>query len=374
MNKLFKRIFLLIAGTLLFHPLYAQQNYSTGYVLKLNGDSITGFIDYRDWESNPTDIYFKEKLSENRRNFKPTDIMRFGVGNETYCSAIVNTDRSSRDLQDLQYNATPEFEMDTVFLQTMFSGDKCLYFYKRKNGNENFYIKQASHFELLVYKPYIIEIKNENSFAENLKYQNQLSEYFNENPDTKSRILATKYTKNSLEKLFSLYYKRNNTKVSFKRKKEKILTEFGFTGGLTRTSLKFSDGGKAFTALAGAHFNQSSDITAGIFYNIILPRSQGRWSISNELMYSAYNTKGNYATSTNSINESTLTTINFDLTYLKINNMLRFKFPVSTKQLFLFAEAGISNGLALTLKDTRKVETNFYSAVTTQNFMAMDSP
>ena len=138
--------------------------------------------------------------------------------------------------------------------------------------------------------------------------------------------------------------------------------------------MKFSDGGKAFTALAGAHFNQSSDITAGIFYNIILPRSQGRWSISNELMYSAYNTKGNYATSTNSINESTLTTINFDLTYLKINNMLRFKFPVSTKQLFLFAEAGISNGLALTLKDTRKVETNFYSAVTTQNFMAMDSP
>jgi len=373
MNKLFKLIFFSLV-ILLLQPLHAQKNYSAGYIIKLNGDSINGLIDYRSWESNPTDIYFKEKPAEESRNFKPIDIKRFGVGNEIYYSAVVKTDRSPRDLQDLQYNATPEFETDTLFLQTMFNGDKCLYFYKGKNGNENFYIKKGSNFELLIYKPYIIEIKNENSFAENLQYQIQLSEYFNDNPETKSSILNTKYNKNSLEKLYRQYYKGSNTAVSFKRNKEKILTEFGLTGGFTNTSLKFSDDGKAFTALAGANFNQSSDFTAGIFFTIILPRSQGRWSINNELMYSHYKTNGNFATDNKSINESILNTFNFEISYLKINNMLRFQFPVGAKKLFLFLDAGISDGFALMLKDTWKAETTFSSTVTIQNFKALDSP
>jgi len=52
--------------------------------------------------------------------------------------------------------------------------------------------------------------------------------------------------------------------------------------------------------------------------------------------------------------------------------MLRFKFPVWTKQIFLFVVAGITRGFAIILKDTWKIETIFFNG-TTQNFIAIDS-
>jgi len=118
--------------------------------------------------------------------------LRFVVWNEIYCGPIVQTERSSRELQDLQFSAAPKSGLDTHFPQTLITGNKYLYFYPGKNGNENFYIKRGSHFEILIYKPYIIVNDSINSIAENLQYQNQFSEYFNKNQEIQSRVFSTK--------------------------------------------------------------------------------------------------------------------------------------------------------------------------------------
>ncbi|MDB5026006.1 MAG: hypothetical protein JWP78_3761 [Mucilaginibacter sp.] len=49
MRKIFKT---LLTVVLLPALSYAQSNYKPGYVITLKGDTLPGFIDYREWNSN----------------------------------------------------------------------------------------------------------------------------------------------------------------------------------------------------------------------------------------------------------------------------------------------------------------------------------
>ncbi|MGZ3814058.1 MAG: hypothetical protein ACXVJN_20060, partial [Mucilaginibacter sp.] len=41
----------------------AQSNYKPGYVVTLKGDTIHGFINYREWNKNPRQIAFKNDIN-----------------------------------------------------------------------------------------------------------------------------------------------------------------------------------------------------------------------------------------------------------------------------------------------------------------------
>jgi len=56
------KIVIMSFGILFSQFIFSQENFTTGYVIKLNGDSISGYVDYRNWEINPTKIIFKDKL------------------------------------------------------------------------------------------------------------------------------------------------------------------------------------------------------------------------------------------------------------------------------------------------------------------------
>ena len=58
-------------------------------------------------------------------------------------------------------------------------------------------------------------------------------------------------------------------------------------------------------------------------------------------MYTSYNVAGHYVRFTNGSDYAYIDT-EFGYSYLKLNNMLRFRYPVN--QFFLYANAGISNG------------------------------
>jgi hypothetical protein len=39
--------------------IFAQTNFHQGYVVKTNGDTVKGYIDYREWGQNPLSIDFR---------------------------------------------------------------------------------------------------------------------------------------------------------------------------------------------------------------------------------------------------------------------------------------------------------------------------
>src|SRR5215469_3789841 len=64
--------------------LYAQKNLLDGYIVKKNGDSLRGLIDYRDWGINPQYIDFLVKNSEKSIPFSADDLRAFGVNGDRY--------------------------------------------------------------------------------------------------------------------------------------------------------------------------------------------------------------------------------------------------------------------------------------------------
>ncbi|HTD41168.1 MAG TPA: hypothetical protein VK671_11145, partial [Mucilaginibacter sp.] len=59
---------------------YAQSNYKPGYVVDLKGDTLKGFIDYREWGSNPNAIDFKTTVTDKEsKRFSPADINYFNI-------------------------------------------------------------------------------------------------------------------------------------------------------------------------------------------------------------------------------------------------------------------------------------------------------
>src|SRR5437879_3606317 len=70
--------------------IFAQSNYLPGYVLQNNGDTLKGYINYREWDQCPTSIDFKHNPGDKDiSKFTPRDSKGFEVsGFETYVSYI----------------------------------------------------------------------------------------------------------------------------------------------------------------------------------------------------------------------------------------------------------------------------------------------
>ena len=350
-----KKIILTIIGILIFQTSFCQENYLPGYIIPLNGDTLHGFIDYQNWGSNPDKIYFKDKISDTIVSYTPFNIIQFGVLDEIYVSAKVQTEVSTDNTIYIDYDKDLKFKIKTVFLQTIIKGPKSLYYYVSNIKKKNLYIKQDTGYELLIHKKYLKDQEGKTVITENKRYLGQLSLYLQDCKTIQSKLEDMDYNTESLEKLFQFYYNCTQSGIKFQKKTEKVSTEVGVLAGLSLTSLKIS-GSNEFVYLVNTHFHQSVNFSTGLFLNIILPRNHEKLSIYNELSFSAYNVTSH--SSTDQDNSNITRTSTFAYSYLKVINMLRYKYPIGN--LFVYANAGFSNGFAISAKNHQIVESKIY--------------
>lgn len=364
-NYSIKKKSAIIIGVLLSHFAFCQKNYEKGFIIKSNGDTIHGFIDYRNWSKNPGKIALKEYGGQKDEDYyTPLDIKEFGVTQDIYESAVVEVETSIYNANEINANPALSIKTDTVFLQALVKGPKSLYVYVDGTGKELFYIKNGSSYELLIYKKYVQEPLKEEStdgnntannkskyIRENKRYTGQLRIYLQDCSSISSGIEKTSYTTKSMMVLFKSYYDKTKQVSNYQIKPEKIATEFGVLAGLTLSSLRFSLA-TSYVDLVNSNFKNSTAFTAGLFMNVVLPGCQGKWAINNELIYTSFrfdsSVSGDLFTKNYSIGYS----------YIKLNNMVRFKYPVGKMSVFL--DAGISNGIAIS-------ETNTMQRYTTEN-------
>ncbi len=338
---------------------YSQENFLAGFVINNSGDTLKGFIDYRNWAINPKVVDFKSPGTSYPTTFLPADIKEFSVKDEIYVSGIVEVENTSIEDNRLDYDSRLKITVDTIFLQTLIRGKIGLYYYMNNKGRVNFYANKDGRFELLVYKKYLIRQGTTSLIFTRKDYIGQLNLYFNDCQTIQTKIEKTLYAKSDLIKLFQDYYKCSSSEMGFQRKPERVHLQIGALAGASLTELKFNSDISDYDYLENTKYKLSTNFSGGLSFDIIMPRNQGKLSLNNELLFSMYKTNGQYEFLDYNNTHKKFTT-EFGYSYLKINNLLRYRFLFSNISLFI--NGGISTGIRLSEKEYVKKEfTTTYS-------------
>ncbi|MEN0052251.1 MAG: outer membrane beta-barrel protein [Mucilaginibacter sp.] len=132
MKKLYA---LLLAATLFPFVLKAQSNYKPGYAVTVKGDTLRGFIDLREWQTDPRNINFKTSASASEiQILGPSAITFFNVSDlvsyERYIGKL-STDRTNTSVM-INGRDTSTIT-DSLFLRVLQKGSKVtLYEYNDK--------------------------------------------------------------------------------------------------------------------------------------------------------------------------------------------------------------------------------------------------
>lgn len=335
----------------------AQKKFEPGYVVMANQDTLKGTIEYLNWSKNPEKINFKTNVSTAEKVYGLSDLSSFNVHGENYVKAIVDVDDTPFKTGELSNSPIPKSHADTVFLRVLASGPKSLFFLRSEEGKEHFYIKSGDTYQWLTSYRYEFRNDEKSGIVVIDTYKQQLSEYLSDCPALAGKTSLLNYSQASIGKLFEIYYQKCSASIPNKvYKSDRIKTEFGIIAGISVSKLTLKGPTAAF--IMKGSFPVSSQIAGGIFLNLILPRTQKKVSIYNELFFSSYKVT-NHTEKYVSDQDRSYTDLSMGFSYLKLNNMARYTIPLHSAALFI--NAGISNGFAISETNSNKTVTYFYS-------------
>lgn len=136
-----------------FFDATAQKNFQKGYVVTTNGDTLSGLINYRNWEKNPKKVEFTNTLTNVTSSYGLNDIEYFEIVNaDAYKKAVVIKDLSPVKADDLDKIPAITTVADTVFLRVLIKSEK-LNLYELVDMRPHYFIQQP-HGELseLIYR------------------------------------------------------------------------------------------------------------------------------------------------------------------------------------------------------------------------------
>jgi len=122
---------------------YAQKNLKEAVVVFNGADTIKGFIDYKEWSSNPTFILFTAGTDKPTKRYEINDVSYFNViGLEQYKRYTVKVSLDEATLSALGEKDTSS-EIRTVFLKALVKGNNVSLFSYKDKVKGRFYLQEA---------------------------------------------------------------------------------------------------------------------------------------------------------------------------------------------------------------------------------------
>lgn len=225
----------------------AQSVQKKGYIVLNNGDTLLGWIDYHNWEKNPSAISFtKDSLISGTTKYSKYDIQAVEItGFDRYIKAIIEKDTRPVTLGELLHSdIIDSLITDTVLLRVLVKGSQ-FDLYELQDNKMHFFIKKSG--EDIKELKYRVNMSDDNtSFNTEKLYINQLKNYLigqQFSADLVKKIDNADYREKDLSRIVTEINKISGggtTNYSVATQKKKILTLFfvGAGGGYSNLELK----------------------------------------------------------------------------------------------------------------------------------------
>jgi hypothetical protein len=223
---------------------FAQSNYQKGYILKNNGDTVKGFINYHEWDKCPLYIDFKiDKKDNHVLQFNPRSIRSFSIDGmvtyNTYEGIISINQTNSLELKDHDTTTT---KRDTIFLQQLTTGKYLTLYYHRDEIKTRFFIseKNSAPIELKYYLYY----DEQNQIASSDIYKGLLSLYINKFAPQGNKLInfvrSMKYEQSDFINVVDKI--NNNTSAGNKKKSSRFFAGIAIADTKTKVNNTYFEG------------------------------------------------------------------------------------------------------------------------------------
>jgi len=200
--------------------IFAQSNYLRGYVLQNNGDTLKGYINYREWDQCPTSIDFKRNPGDKDvSKFTPQDSKGFQVnGFETYISYIGLLSMNRTNFNNLPNKPDTLRKPAAVFLKQIATGKYVTLYVQNDDTKIRYLIAEQSDapIELRQYRYYAEngEISNLDTYKGQLKLR--VNKFHPGNTGLNRKVENTDYELDQLKSLINEINENKSDKPAFR--------------------------------------------------------------------------------------------------------------------------------------------------------------
>ena len=228
------RIFIFLI-TLLPFSVFSQSNYYPGYVLKNNGDTLKGYINYHEWTTSPHLIDFKLNKADNQaQHFDPISIKGFRVNDyDTYTSYAGIISAGQTNFSNLHHGIDTGKIVDTVFLKQIATGRYISLYYQSDIIKTRYFAAETDGVPVeLNYYEYINDLS---AVTKSAIFKGQLLLYANKFRPGNDKLISTieqsSYDEGDLQNIVN----EINEKIKHQRNKS---PQAGFSQALALTILQ----------------------------------------------------------------------------------------------------------------------------------------
>jgi hypothetical protein len=149
------------AIVLLLSPVYvtAQSNYHKGAVVTKNGQTLTGYINYREWEENPKLIEFKNSTDDKTaQSLYPAGVKTFVIdGFEKYYTYTGSISLNKTRFPDLAEGHDTSSLYGSFFFKMVTSGERLTLYTFTDSLKTRCFIQEQNEqpFELIYHEYYV---------------------------------------------------------------------------------------------------------------------------------------------------------------------------------------------------------------------------
>lgn len=283
--------------------LFAQIQFEKGYFIDNDNQKIECLIQNSDWKNNPSEFKYKISETHSSQNANILIVKEFAVpGSFRYVRYILEVDRSSDNIDEIDMNKNPEWSTDTLFLKIIVTGTASLFSYERENFRRFFYETDNSTIKQLVYKRYIVSTGGLSTgrIGENAQFRQQLWNDVKCGVTNINSVKNLPYKQNELGKYFISYNKCKgdslNTETYSQRKGN---LSFRITAGLNYSSVSSINSFLKSTI----KFDPQINFRFGVEMEYVMPYNKNKWSVLVEPSYQYFNstTSQGYSVKMNTI-------------------------------------------------------------------------
>ncbi len=323
-------VFLTVALFLSMSCVFSQTNFVVGSVVTIQGDTLKGYINNREWDISPTTIEFRREGNESVQVYTIKDIISFDVNSIKYLVAEVDIETSPYLIGRMDTIAVFSTAKAKVFLKQLVSGPKSLYRYAEKNDHPFFYINNDGQFELLKHKRYFrYQLVTTHGYSakklilENKAYLAQVVRYLNDCMEVNRYLQYTRYDQKSLLQLFKLYYKCNNDKKAvILNNSDDYKFEMGPVLYMASPTLSFSGANFAGNYPVRSSFSTSPLLSIGFSGDFFFKNANRKFTLGNELIYNSLKSTGYYTVFVTNDDYDKYTT-QVDISIIRLNTIFR---------------------------------------------------